>query len=232
VNAGFVAGEGETLIVDTGGNTLAAQTILGYAEAVRPGNRVRVINTEPHFDHIGGNSFFLRRGVEIFGHALLHRTAEEFAAEQAEFNAGIANPMRRAKGEEKAFFFATDLAMPDCLLEAETVFDLGGVQAEILFTPGHTKANLSVWIETERVLFVGDCVISEYLPNLDAGCPQLWARWQESLDRIAALQPEVIVPGHGPVLRGAGCGKAIEDLRGILRESIALGSSPTKSCCG
>jgi glyoxylase-like metal-dependent hydrolase (beta-lactamase superfamily II) len=57
VNAGIVAGDHLTLIVDTGYNPLSAQTILGYASAVRLGNELRVINTEKHFDHICGNAF-------------------------------------------------------------------------------------------------------------------------------------------------------------------------------
>ena len=57
VNAGFIAGDKITLVVDTGANALAAQSIHGYASAARPSNQLRVINTEKHFDHIGGNSF-------------------------------------------------------------------------------------------------------------------------------------------------------------------------------
>jgi hypothetical protein len=53
VNAGFVAGDSLTLVVDTGGNTLAAQTVYGYASAARQENQLLAINTEKHFDHIG-----------------------------------------------------------------------------------------------------------------------------------------------------------------------------------
>ncbi|MFZ1979039.1 MAG: MBL fold metallo-hydrolase [Bacteroidota bacterium] len=52
VNAGFIAGKKKTLIVDTGGSTISAQTIDGYASSVRPGNEIIVINTEKHLDHI------------------------------------------------------------------------------------------------------------------------------------------------------------------------------------
>ena len=58
VNAGFIVGRHTTLIVDTGSNYLSAQTIYGYALCAKPGNKLIVVNTEPHFDHIGGNSFF------------------------------------------------------------------------------------------------------------------------------------------------------------------------------
>jgi len=73
-NAGFVVGNARTLVVDTGGNAAAAQTIHGYATAVRPGQVLLAVNTEPHLDHLLGNSFFADRGVEILGHACIART--------------------------------------------------------------------------------------------------------------------------------------------------------------
>ena len=77
VNAGFIAGDGETLVVDTGGNALAGQTVYGYATAVRPENRLRVLNTEKHFDHIGGNAVFRAQGIDIWGHHAIARTAAD-----------------------------------------------------------------------------------------------------------------------------------------------------------
>jgi glyoxylase-like metal-dependent hydrolase (beta-lactamase superfamily II) len=77
VNAGFIVGDEETLIVDTGANTLAAATIHGYATAVRPDNRLSVVNTEKHFDHIGGNGFFPELEAPIHGHPGIARTAAE-----------------------------------------------------------------------------------------------------------------------------------------------------------
>src|ERR1035438_10774109 len=89
VNAGFVVGDHLTLVVDTGGNALAAQTVHGYASAARPGNQLRVVNTEKHFDHIGGNGFFRERGIDVWGHVGTVRTEEDFQAEIAEFNDSI-----------------------------------------------------------------------------------------------------------------------------------------------
>src|SRR5580658_10724238 len=92
VNSGFIAGEHTTLVVDTGANALAAATIHGYASAVRQVNRITVLNTEKHFDHIGGNSYFRDLGAEIHGHALIARTEEEFQEEQVEFRSLIQTP--------------------------------------------------------------------------------------------------------------------------------------------
>jgi glyoxylase-like metal-dependent hydrolase (beta-lactamase superfamily II) len=227
VNAGFVAGDSETLVIDTGGNALAGQTVHGYATAVRPENRLRVLNTEKHFDHIGGNTFFRAQGIDIWGHHALARTPAEFQAEIAEFNDAIPNTQRRATGEAAAFFHATKLTNPNRAIEHDTQFDLGNCAVEILLTPGHTITNVSAWVPVDGVLYTGDCLIAEYVPNLDAGGPADWQIWLESIDRLETLKPETVVMGHGPVARGAEVGKVMETVRGVLRESIARGHSPT-----
>jgi glyoxylase-like metal-dependent hydrolase (beta-lactamase superfamily II) len=230
VNAGFIVGDEITLVVDTGGSTLAAQTIYGYARAARSGNTLRVLNTEKHFDHISGNGCFREMGIDVYGHAGIARTPEEFEAEIAEFNDSIPDPVRRARGESKAFFYQTDPTNPNCRIQEETTFDLGGIHAEILLTPGHTLTNLSVWVPEDGVLYCGDCLVREYLPNLDAGGKADWQIWLESLDRIEGLKPGFVVGGHGPVSRGDEIPAAIESVRNVLRESIARGHSPTARC--
>jgi glyoxylase-like metal-dependent hydrolase (beta-lactamase superfamily II) len=227
VNAGFIVGGDMTLVVDTGGNTLAAQTIYGYASAARPGNTLRAINTEKHFDHIGGNGYFRALGIDVWGHAGIARTPDEFRAEITEFNDAIPCPARRALHEAQAFFHKTALTNPNRPIDSETIFDLGGVQAEILLTPGHTRTNLSVWVPQDRVLYRGDCVVREYLPNLDAGGSEEWKLWLDSLDRIKKLRPEFIVGGHGPVSRGVEIPAVFDSMRKVLRKAIARGFSPT-----
>ena len=227
VNAGFIAGDNQTLVVDTGGNALAGQTIHGYATAVRPTNRLRVINTEKHFDHIGGNGFFRAQAVEIWGHSGIARTPAEFEGEIAEFNSAIPNTQRRAHGEAAAFFHGTQLTNPNCAIDQDTRFDLGGSTVEILMTPGHTATNLSVWVPDDGVLYTGDCLIAEYLPNLDAGTPADWQIWLASIERLEALKPSTVVMGHGPVARGGQVQLVVDTVRRVLKESIARGHSPT-----
>ena len=229
VNAGFVAGSERTLVIDTGGNAYAGQTIAGYAAAVNPANQIVVINTEKHFDHIGGNRVFRDRGCEIWGHPAVARTPEEFQSEHEEFNATIPNRARRAAQEERAFFHGTELTNPTHPVSDNAQFDLGGgCLAQVVFTPGHTRTNLSIWIPDEKVLFTGDCLISEYLPNLDAGTTEDWRTWLQSLDRVEALGAHIAIPGHGPPARDPkAVTRMIEEVRRVLLESIARGSSPT-----
>jgi glyoxylase-like metal-dependent hydrolase (beta-lactamase superfamily II) len=227
VNAGFVVGGETTLIVDTGGNDLAAATIHGYAVAVRPSNRLMVANTEKHFDHIGGNGFFRRLGVDVWGHPGIQRSELEFAAEIEEFNQAIPNRRRQALREAEAFFTGTALANPNRSLAAPCELDLGGTEVDVLATPGHTPTNLSFWLPEERVLFCGDCLTNLYLPNLDAAGVEGWREWMASLDRIEALQPAEILPGHGPVVHAGEVAGVIARVRAVLQEAIDSGRSPT-----
>jgi glyoxylase-like metal-dependent hydrolase (beta-lactamase superfamily II) len=229
VNAGFIVATEATLVVDTGGNAYAGQTIHGYATKAKPDNRIEVVNTEKHFDHLGGNGVFRKHGIDIWAHPGVRRTPAEFVSELAEFNEGIPNARRRAAHEEAAFFHGTELTNPNRVIEAGMQFDLGGgCRAQIVLTPGHTPTNLSVWVPIDRVLFCGDCLISEYLPNLDAGSVDDWRIWRESLDVVEGLRPEVVLAGHGPAISGAAeVGEMIATVRRVLTESIARGHSPT-----
>lgn len=223
LNAGFIAGDHTTLVVDTGASALAAATIHGYASLARPGNRLLVIDTEKHFDHIGGNAYFRERGAEILGHPACVRTEEEFRAEIAEFNAAIADPVRRARGEAEVFYRGTSLAIPNRFVTEDTALDLGGLEVRVLLTPGHTPANLAVYVPAEGVVYSGDCLVNGYLPNLACGAAPQWRQWLDSLARIERLAPEIIVPGHGPVARGAEVREMIERVKGVLGEALRTG---------
>jgi glyoxylase-like metal-dependent hydrolase (beta-lactamase superfamily II) len=227
VNAGFIVGDDITLVVDTGACAASAATIYGYATSVRSSNRLRVINTEKHFDHLLGNSYFQERGVEIWGHSRVDRSRKEFDAEVAEFNDAIPDRARRAAGEARAFFYGTELAMPEYLVECDVNFELGNCPVEILLTPGHTATNLSVWVPGDRVVYTGDCLINQYLPNLDAGGVEDWKIWLRSIERIEVLGARTVVAGHGAVAQGEDVGRVIERVRTVLREAIASGHSPT-----
>jgi glyoxylase-like metal-dependent hydrolase (beta-lactamase superfamily II) len=228
VNSGFIAGREATLVVDTGANALAAATVHGYASLARPGNRLMVVNTEKHFDHIGGNAWFRAQGADVYGHAGIARTEEEFRAEIAEYNSAIPDAARRALGEAAAFYAGTRLALPNQPAAGGMRFDLGDVEVQVIATPGHTPTNLTLWAPSDGVAYTGDCLVNAYVPNLDCGGVAEWREWLESLDRIAELAPEAVVPGHGPVARGQEVPELIDRVRGVLREALRTGVSPTR----
>ncbi|MDM7924665.1 MAG: MBL fold metallo-hydrolase [bacterium] len=212
VNAGFIVGAERTLVVDTGPSSHAARTILGYARAVRPSNTLLAVNTERHTDHMLGNGVFRANGMDIYGHSSIRRTAADLAAEIEELNRCISQPFRRERGEAAVFFRGTTVENPNRPVETETVMDLGGCEARLIPTPGHTASNLSVFCAVDAVLFSGDCVVTGYAPNLDDPTLDRQA-WLESLDLLSSLHAAVLVPGHGEVLTGDAVREGIERMK-------------------
>ena len=226
-NAGLVAGRTKTLIIDTGINLLSAQTIFGYATAVQPENELVVINTERHFDHIGGNGFFRDRQIDIFGHVGINRTEDALTSNAADYNACITNPVRQAAFEAHTFFTETVVTNPNQPISQDMTFDLGQLEVQVLLTPGHTPTNLSVFVPAERVLFCSDCLVNGFIPNLEDGTPDDWQAWLDSLDKLEALAPTLVVPGHGQFFRGDAIAAEFERTRQVLLAAIEAGQAPT-----
>jgi len=100
--------------------------------------------------------------------------------------------------------------------------DLPGVQRPVsddevcfgplraLETPGHTRESLSFWNPADGTLFTGDLVVGTGTVVLDDQ-PGALAQYMASLERLLALRPTTIYPGHGPL---------VEDGAGKLREYI------------
>jgi glyoxylase-like metal-dependent hydrolase (beta-lactamase superfamily II) len=89
----------------------------------------------------------------------------------------------------------------------------------VLDTPGHSAGHLSLWRESDRTLICGDVLINMNLFTTKVGVhdPPTFAtpdpaRNRESQRRLAALEPQTVLTGHGPPLRDAAAA-----LRSFLR---------------
>ena len=226
VNAGFIVGSQKTLIVDCGYNYLSAQTIYGYALAARPQNKFIAVNTEPHTDHMGGNCFFREMGIDVYGHAGIHRSEEELAEVKAAYNASITNPFRREKHEEDVVFYKTRFENPNIPISENIEVNLGKKLIEIILTRGHTPMNISVYVSDEKVLFCGDIIVTGHIPHLGESTIEDWKEWLVSLDTIEKLSPKIVVPGHGEILQGEEIFFRIQEIRSIVKTAISTGKPP------
>lgn len=226
VNSGFIAGKEKTLIIDSGSNYLSAKTIFGYARAVRPENKLILINTEPHFDHIGGNCFFKERDIEIYGHNRIKRSNAEFTELKKYYNKTVLNEVRRSNHEEELVFQNTNIANPEIGITGDFTMDLGGITAEIFLTPGHTDMNLSVYVPDEGVLYCGDVIVTDYIPNLEDGHISDWKQWILSIDKILDHSPKILVSGHGEILEGESIKEEALRIKDILKQAIESGGPP------
>jgi glyoxylase-like metal-dependent hydrolase (beta-lactamase superfamily II) len=70
---------------------------------------------------------------------------------------------------------------------------------EVVHTPGHASDHLSFFLEEERVLFTGDCVLSGSTSVINPPDGDL-AAYMVSLERIRKRRLARICPGHGDVI--------------------------------
>ncbi|MCM3905044.1 MAG: MBL fold metallo-hydrolase [Pyrinomonadaceae bacterium] len=93
-----------------------------------------------------------------------------------------------------------EIILPTVTLTDRVTLHSGSRTVEIRYLGrGHTSGDLVVHLPKERIVIVGDLVIS---PVPYVGSPQSHpGEWGATLEKLLALQPSIIVPGHGPVLR-------------------------------
>jgi len=115
----------------------------------------------------------------------------------------------------------------EIVIEAPTVtfetglrIDLGGRVVELRhFGRGNTGGDVVAWLPAERILVAGD-LVDHPVPYAFGGYP---TEWSTTLDRLAALDPLLVVPGHGEVLRGKGYIERVAALiRGIRQQVTDL----------
>ena len=96
------------------------------------------------------------------------------------------------------------LEMPTETFSETLVIEDRQHRVELLWAPSETDDALALWLPREKVLY-GGAAVTPNIPNI--GTPlrtQRYAmRWAETLDRLAALEPELLVMEFGPSVEGA-----------------------------
>jgi len=77
------------------------------------------------------------------------------------------------------------------------VLSVGAAQFIVYHTPGHAEDHLCLWNPAERVLFTGDLIAGVGTVVLSDE-PGALTRYLASLNRMLALGPSLLLPGHGP----------------------------------
>ena len=197
-NPSFVVTSEGVVIIDT--PQLPSHAVAMRAQAEKYGPLRYIINTEHHVDHIFGNYFFRDSGATIVMH---RRVFENFMKVQPEIDpfayaekALEDDPEGRQLFPDRDSYYA-NLTKADVVVTGDATVLLGKHTFELIHTPGHTSGQMAVYVPEERVVFVADTVFSH--------C-QTWLmvsdvdQWLAALDRIAELDVDKIVPGHGPVV--------------------------------
>lgn len=218
-NAGFV-NRGGGLMVDTLMDVPHTRRALDLYAARGGAAPRRLVNTHHNIDHCWGNQ--LLGDAEIIAHRLCAEAMQRDMKPEA-IRALLAQPdlspgLRWFARDVAEFDFSgIEVTPPTKTIEGDTELDLDGTPARLLYVgPAHTAGDLVVHLPEQRVVFVGDVIFRLCTP---IGWEGTFARWIEALERIAALEPEVIVPGHGPLCGVEGALELRDYLRYVHAES-------------
>ncbi len=111
-----------------------------------------------------------------------------------------------------AEFRGIELEPPGITFEGTLRIDLGGRIVELSHPGrGNTGGDVVAWLPAERILVAGD-LVDHPVPYAFGGYP---GEWITTLERLAALDPLQVVPGHGELLRGRGY---IDRVAALLRD--------------
>jgi len=205
-NSGFV-NRGGGLVVDSLYDLRTTQRLIDLYATVASAPSQRLVNTHHNGDHCWGNQLFAEQGCEIIGHRLCAQwfgqdgSPELFIAlAEAEH---VPPAYQQLVADLRAFdFHGIELTPPTTLIDGDTVVDLDGLEAHLLYVgPAHTPGDVVVHLPSEGVLFTGDILFHRCTP---IGWEGTFANWIAALERLEALEPSVVVPGHGPLTDAEG----------------------------
>ena len=185
-NLGFVVSDAGVLVINTGPSARVARALHAAIRKItaQPVKWVVNVNSQNHYWH--GNGYFKSQGTTIYASKEAERVMREMGAQQLSANKDLL--------KEKAD--GTVLTYPTELTTDKRELKLGKTTVQLLhFGPAHTPGDLAVWLPQQKILFAGDIVYTErLLAVLPIGNS---ANWVQAFDRLAALNPKSIVPGHG-----------------------------------
>lgn len=181
-NASFIVEESRAMVVDTMTFPEMAAGIV-HEIARREAHVDAVLNTHHHIDHVGGNALFA--DALVVAHPASVQALQQLGLPAARYD----HLMPQFRGH----FDTLTLVTPQPMLNQLILPRQGVLQA---FTAAHTTTDVTVWFPSSRVLLAGDLCFIGVTPLAVNG---LISGWIAALDALIALQPAVVVPGHGPI---------------------------------
>jgi glyoxylase-like metal-dependent hydrolase (beta-lactamase superfamily II) len=223
-NAGVVAGDGAAALIDTLWDLRLTARMLGQVRERVSAPIETVINTHSDGDHVWGNQLLAGARI-VSGRAAARLIRGESPDQLGRFKrlAGLLArvgslpvpvlgrlelplvprlPVRELGDYVDAMldpydFSGVFVTPPEVEFDGELELEVGGRELRLIEVgPAHTMGDLIVHVPDVRVCFAADVLFVGVAPVMWAGPASSWIT---ALERILALDAEVVVPGHGPL---------------------------------
>ena len=192
-NTGVVVGDDGVLVIDTQATPAMAHDVIRHIRKVTDKPIKYVVLSHYHAVRVLGASAYQPREIiasDATREMIRERGKEDMASEIGRFP-------RLFRDVESI----PGLTWPTMTFAREMTVWMGKLEVRICHLgAGHSRGDSIVWLPAQRVLFSGDLV--EYNAGIYTGDAQL-AEWPATLDRLAALEPQCLVPGRGAAMTTA-----------------------------
>lgn len=246
-NALFIVNDEDVVVVDSSLFPSSARRMIDEIEKLTDKPVRYLVNTHWHDDHHGGNAVYRERwpGVAIISHpatrdsilelvyakrpgmveqyrqalAKLGRWSETGVDDDGKAIEGS----RRERLDQAISLYATAIAElesmrdmpPDLTVADRVVLRRGERTIEVRWLGlGNTAGDLVVFLPRERVVATGDLIVHP-VPFFIGSFYEEWIATLETLD---GLEADVLVPGHGPVMRDR---DYLRTVQALLRDLVA-----------
>lgn len=186
---GFIVTSEGVVLIDSGGTYKGAAELHALIKSVTDKPVKIVINTGGQDHRWLGNSYFEKLGARLI--ASSKAVADQKARTRDQFfmmgnmvgDAGLKN---------------TDAVYAEETFDDSLKFSLGNTEFELHHAGhAHTPGDSFVWLPQQRIVFSGDIVYVQRMLGINAESNS--KSWVTTFEAMAALEPRVVVPGHGHV---------------------------------
>ncbi|HRP77326.1 MAG TPA: MBL fold metallo-hydrolase [Rhodocyclaceae bacterium] len=192
-NTGIIIGDDSVMIIDATATPVMAQSVIAKVREITDKPIKYVVLTHYHAVRVLGASGYKGEGLEQI---IASQDTYELIVErgQQDMDSEIGRFPRLFDSVESV----PGLTWPTIAFKGEMTLWMGELEVKIMqIGRGHTKGDTIVWLPSQKICFSGDLV------EADAACytgDAYLADWPQTLDRLAALGAEKLVPGRGPAL--------------------------------
>ena len=196
------------VIVDAGPGGVTTENQIGYVRAISDAPVRAIIYSHGHVGYNGGVSMWVDDAVarghaapELIGHrnckARYDRYRETFGLQYR------LNRFQFPRSTPAGIRQGLDVTDPTVLFDDEFVLDDGDRPVHVLWAPSETDDSVVVWLPRQRILWGGPAVIPGF-PNIGTPLRSIrdTGRWISTLEKIDALDAEVVIPEFEEVTRG------------------------------